>query len=364
MMWKQAPTLLVVSIVTVVIWLFAEGENVQRADVVATVQVVPASNAGLIAWVESETPWDGRVALKISGATVGIDAVRDRLRQPLLLPPGVDGFSSSPGNHTLDLRTMLRILPEIRETGVSIEECEPRIIVAHVDVIESVELPVKVEVADAEVEGLPEANPTRIMVQIPSLVRSRLTPESALIARVSAEAVRSLGRGRRETLPAVTLDLPPELIGSRGVRITTPTARVSLTLRERTASELIPSVPVHFRVAPGQLARWQISIPESDQYLRDVRVTGPSEEIEKIRKGDLRIIAMVTLSAQELAAGISSKAATFTDLPSSLQFQVEDPIVALEIRPIPDGSNPANGALTPDRPGPSDVEGPPAPDDD
>lgn len=357
-MWKQAPTLLVVTVVAIVIWLFAEGENVQRAEVVATVQVVPASTAGLLTWIESDTPWDGRVTVKISGATVGIDAVRDRLRQPLLLTPGAEGFSSTPGNHTLDLRTMLRLFPEIRETGVSIEECEPRVLVAHVDVIETVELPVRVEVADAEVEGLPEANPTRIMVHVPSLVRPKLTPDSALIARVSAEAVRGLGRGRRETLPAVTLDLPPELVGSRGVRITTPTARVSLTLRERTATELLPSVPVQIRVAPGQLARWQIIIPETDQYLRDVRITGPSEEIEKIRKGDLRIIAMVTLSAQELTAGITSKAATFSDLPTTLQFQVEDPIVALEIRPIPE--NPPGA--TPGRTGPSGEESRPAPD--
>jgi hypothetical protein len=98
---------------------------------------------------------------------------------------------------------------------------------------------------------------------------------------------------------------------------------------------------VHIRVAPGQLARWQISIPENDQFLRDVRVTGPSEEIERIRKGELRIIAMVALSSQELQAGITSKAASFSDLPSSLQFLVEDPIVALEIRPIGDqGANP------------------------
>ncbi len=363
-MLKQAPALLIVTIVTVVIWLFAEGENVQRADVVATVQIAPTTTGGLLAWVESDSPWDGRVSLKVSGSTVGIEAVRARLRQPIVFTPGIEGFSSAPGSRLIDLRSMLRQFPEIRESGVSIEEADPRSIAAHVDVLQSVELPVRVEVTGAEVEGLPEANPPRIAVMVPSLVRSRLTPDSALVARVGAEAVRGLASGRRETLPSVALDVPAELVGVRGVRISTPTARVSLTLRERTVTEVVPSVPVQIRVAPGQLSRWQITIPESDQFLRDVRVTGPSEEIERIRKGELRIIAMVTLSAQELASGITSKAATFTELPTSLQFQVEDPIVSIEVRPIPEGSNGATPGRTGGPGGPSDEESRPAPDED
>ncbi|MBX3362780.1 MAG: hypothetical protein KF705_15260 [Phycisphaeraceae bacterium] len=346
-MLKHAPTLIIVTIVTAVIWLFAEGENVQRAEIVASMQVVPGSTPGLITWVESDTLWDGRVLLRASGATVGIDRLRDRLRQPVLISPGTDGFSLAPGNQTLDLRSLLRQFPEIRETGVSIEECEPRTIVAHVDVVETIELPVRVDVADAEVEGLAEANPARISVQVPSLAKGRLAPDAALLARIGTDAVRGLGRGRRETLPSVVLELPPELLGVRGVRLSSPTTRVSLTLRERTVTELVPSVPVHIRVAPGQLAKWQITIPENDQFLRDVRVTGPSEEIERIRKGELRIIAMVALSSQELQSGITSKAASFSDLPSTLQFQIEDPIVSLEIRPI--GEN----GVTPSRTGPS-----------
>jgi len=346
-MLKQWPTILVVSLVTVVIWLFAEGENIRRDSIVATVQVVPPANSNIVAWVQSDSPWDGRVTVNLSGPTIGIDNARARLRQPILLTPGVEGFSAAPGDHTLDLRTLLRSVPELRVTGVSVEATEPRTIVAHADVLESVELPVRVEIAAAELDGVPEPNPARVQIQLPSLARSRVTADTALIVRLGPETLAGLARGRRETIQAAPFELPPELMGIRGIRLGAPSARVSLTLRERTASEVLASVPVQIRIAPVNLARYRVSIAEADQFLRDVRVTGPSEEIARIRRGELRVIAMVTLSAQELASGITSKAATFTDLPTSLQFQVEDPIITLEIKPIPES--------TPNGSGPSDA---------
>lgn len=339
-MLKQGPTILVVTLVTLVIWLFAEGENIRRDSLVATVQIVPPANSNMVAWVQGDAPWDGRVSISASGATIGIDNLRARLRQPVLLTPGMDGFSSTPGDHALDLRTLLRALPELRETGVSIEETEPRTIIAHADVLETIELPIKVEVAAAELDGAPEPNPARVSMQIPSLARSRLTPDTSLIARIGPDLIAGIVRGRRETIQAVPIELPQELQGVRGYKLAVPSARVALTLRERTATEVIPSVPVQIRIAPVQLDRWRVTIPESDQFLRDVRITGPSEEIDRIRRGDLRVIAMVTLSAQELASRITSKAATFSELPTSLQFQVEDPIVALSITPVPESPSP------------------------
>ena len=350
-MLKQGPTILVVSLVTLVIWLFAEGENVRRDTVVATVQVVPPANSNIVAWVQGDTPWDGRVNVTLSGPTIGIDNVRARLRQPILLTPGMEGFNPAPGDHTLELRTLLRSVPDIRETGVSVEETEPRTIVAHADVLQMIEIPVRVEVAAAELDGAPEPNVSRVQVQIPSLARSRITPDTALILRLGPELLATLARGRRETVQAVPFELPPELTGVRGFRLSVPTARVSLTLKERTTSWTIPSVPVQIRIAPGQLTRYRVAIPETDQFLRDVKVTGPSEEIAKIRAGELRVIAMITLSDRDLTSGITSKAATFTDFPTTLQFQVEDPIISLDIKPIPDAL--PNGVPTPGGPAPN-----------
>lgn len=347
-MLRHGQTILVVTLVSVIIWLFAEGENVQRVTLEATLQVVPSASGNVIAWVESDTPWDGHITLSVSGSTAGIDELRDRLRQPILISPGIDGFSATPGNQTLDIRSLVRAAAAVRETGVAIEETEPRTIVAHADVLEPVELPIRVEIADAEIDGVPEANPPRAIMQVPSLAKERLTTETVLFARLGPDIIRGLTRGRRETIQAVPIEAPPELTGVRGLRIAPLSTRVSFTLREKTATEVIPSVPVHLRIAPVQFNKWVVSIPESDQFLRDVTVTGPSQEIARIRSGDLRIIAMVTLSAQDLASGITSKQVTFSDLPLTLQFQVEDPIVNLEIRPLVDpASTPAPGGSGP-----------------
>ncbi|MEA5557685.1 YbbR-like domain-containing protein [Nodularia spumigena] len=345
-MLRHGQTLLVVSIVSVVIWLFAEGENVRRSQLPATLQIASGTDGRLVTWVEGNTPWDGRITINASGTTAGLDQLRDRLRQPTIFSPGTEGFPSTPGDHTLDLRALLRTLRDVRETGVAIESTEPASLLVHVDLLESVELPVRVEVPDAEIDGVPEATPARVSLTLPSLVRQRLLPETTLVARIGPDVLRGLSRGRRETIQSVALELPTELAATpRGVRLTPPAVRVALTLRERTATEVLPTVPVQIRVAPIQLARWQIIIPEADQFLQDVRVTGPSDEIERIRRGELRVIAVVSLSAQELASRITSKQVSFSDFPTTLQFQVEDPIITLEIREIPGAtiSNPPGG---------------------
>jgi hypothetical protein len=354
-MLRHGQTILVVSLVSVVIWLFAEGENVRRSQLPATLQIASGTDGRLVTWVEGATPWDGRITINASGTTAGLDQLRDRLRQPTIFTPGTEGFPSTPGDHTLDLRALLRTLRDVRETGVAIESTEPASLLVHVDILESVELPVRVEVPDAEIDGVPEATPPRVALTLPSLVRQRLLPDTNLIARVGPDVIRGLNRGRRETIQSVALELPAELAATpRGVRLTPPSVRVALTLRERTATEVLPTVPVQIRVAPIQLARWQIIIPETDQFLQDVRVTGPSDEIERIRRGELRVIAVVSLSAQELASRITSKQVSFSDFPTSLQFQVEDPIITLEIREINGAAttNPTGGAAPDPNPQP------------
>src|SRR5204863_1756520 len=127
------------------------------------------------------------------------------------------------------------------------------------------------------------------------------------IARVDPAALARLTPTRKATLNGVRLVPPPELASIARLRIEPAAVDVALTLRTKTASIKVPSVPVHIRIAPGELSKWDIEIPEQDRFLTDVTVSGPSELVKQIQDKTVPLVATVSLSFEELERNISAK---------------------------------------------------------
>src|SRR5438094_723468 len=83
-----------------------------------------------------------------------------------------------------------------------------------------------------------------------------------------AAALARLNPGRKETITGVRLAPAAGLAAIPRLRIVEPTTvDISLTLRSKTATIKIASVPVHVRIAPSELNKWDIEIPEQDRFL-------------------------------------------------------------------------------------------------
>ncbi|KAA0214669.1 MAG: hypothetical protein EDM82_09520 [Cyanobacteria bacterium CYA] len=109
---------------------------------------------------------------------------------------------------------------------------------------------------------------------------------------------------------------------------------VTLTLRSRTETEVLPTVPVQVRVAPTELSRFDISIPEEDRFLHDVTVRGPSTAIERMRNDPtLRPVAVIALTFEELERGLTAKDALILFPPGleGLEATADDVNVSLSI---------------------------------
>jgi len=330
-MIERVQTFALVTIVTLLIWAFAEVQSLRSADLAATIRITPSGAARMIRIADDE--WTDSVRVQVEGANAAVDDVEEKLARAVSV-----SAPQEPGLHSIDLRDVLRHSEAFAESGVTIAEVDPPVVRIEVVEIIQAELPIVVVVPEGQVDTLPAPNPTVATLSYPADAAGELGDGPTLTAQIGAERLADLTPGRAERLTGVRLDPPAGLIGLEGVRINPPQVEVTLTLRSTTQSIVVPSVPVRIELALVEAGNWIVE-PDSasDRFLRDVRVTGPSDVVDRIESGDLRVPARIVLSFSELEEavsgdGIIEKQAAFGDLPSLIRFEADDRLIRLRVR--------------------------------
>jgi hypothetical protein len=338
-MWNFIKTFVLVSLVTVVIWVFAESESLSTAEVRSVeISMLPAPGAKQMVELAQDSPAVHgnivRVDMLLEGPTAALEVAQRVLRNPIAVNPGVEGFSIEPGRHIVDLQTVLRNHPDLKlgSSGVSIKNISPETVDVTIDELVSRPVRIDIDVPGAELDGPAELKTTAATVMIPQSQAGKVTENTSVIARIDPAALTRLNPGRKETITGVRLVAPPELSSIQRLKIDPPTVDIALTLRTKAASVKVPSVPVHVRIAPGELSKWDIEIPEQDRFLTDVVVSGPSDQVKQVQDKTVPLVATVALSFEELERAIPSKDAVFCDLPTQLHFDVANKTVRLKIK--------------------------------
>lgn len=332
-----------VSVVTALIWAFAEAESLRTVEVSADLLFEPETsqdrrvvdivdpNSPPEAPVALPAPASARVSVQLEGSAEAVDVVARRLRRGALrVRPGVAGLPSESGLYTVRFRDLLAGHPELQTQGVSIRKTEPDSVRVWVDELQTRELRVNVRTPEG-VEGLAEARPGVVRVSAPARAMRRLAADAAATAIIDQRAIESLVPGRREAVPNVRVTPPAELAGGGRLVIEPPTVEVLLTASARQSSTKLVSVPVHIRIAPSEMAKFDVQVADSDRALIDVTVSGPVDLIRQIEDKTLPVVAVVPLSFEELERQIASKEAVFSFMPTSLKFEAANRVVRLTI---------------------------------
>ncbi|MBS0190166.1 MAG: hypothetical protein U0573_01430 [Phycisphaerales bacterium] len=335
-MLDRIKTILLVSIVTLLVWIFAEAESLQRRELHFKVQFV--SDAPTDRFIESDSSPDGQNSLKVyfSGSAAalsqaeGFAAASDK--NPVKLSIGNPAIPATPGENVVELRDALRNVPQFAGLGLSIERVEPPSLRVRIDNLEARIAHIAVKAGETPLEGVPEAKPATAKLYFPAELASRVGSSPEVFATLRADDIGRLVPGKQEVIPQVRLEPPAALQGVPGVRLEPPAAQVTLTLRARQATTELTGVPVQVRVAPGELSRWEISMPEQDRFIPKVTVSGPADLIDQIKRSELKIVATVSLSFEDLEKGIGQKEITFCDLPSLLKFETDTRLVRVSIK--------------------------------
>jgi len=328
---EHVKTALLVTLVTVVIWVFSESESLtsRPVRVEASFDIEPKDDRSLRV---IDPAWKERIDAAIEGTTAAVSEAETVLRRPVRFQLGAPGIPTDLGEHAVDLATALRGLPDLQGKPVTIVRADPATIRVRVDQLATRELKVVVDApAGTRFDGLPEARPATIKISLPES-DARLLDESAVaFARLNPETLTRIVPGRRETISNVSVEPPPLVTGPR-TRLSPQRVDVDLTLQSRTGTLTLASVPVFILIAAVEYERWDIAVAPEDRFITDVKVSGPSAEIDKIRRGETRVTAKVELTFDELERAISSKEAIFTQVPTELAFTADNLRVRLQIR--------------------------------
>lgn len=348
-MLTHLKTAILVTLVTILIWVFAEAESLTSRSVPAQVTVESEPDSDLVVEVLDGQGWQKRADVVFEGSTAAVAEAEAALRRPVRLRPGMEGVPATPGEQTLDLFTAMRAWPEVRTKGVTIVRVDPPNLRIRVSEIVSREVKVTAEVPGSELEGAPDVKPTTATIYLPTTDLPLLKPDSAVRARVLPERVMQLVPGKRETISNVVLEPPAELQNSKHLKIQPRVAEVALTLRSRVAVHTLPSVPVTVVLAAREYARWEITVPDGDQFITDVKVSGPVDLIDQVKRGGISVTAQVVLTFDELERGIASKDVLFSSIPpaAELQYNADNTKVRLRIKRREPGVEPGNGTKTP-----------------
>lgn len=333
---SQLKAALIAILVAVLVWLFAEGESLATRTVDMTVSLHSDPGGDLV--IKPEDPnFRGVARVRLEATTRLLDTVANAVGDRLVLTPGTPGVPTEPGERrVVDLREALSNLPELKGLGSTVVDVQPRQIVVRVTRLVTREMPVRVELPqgfDLPLDGEPTLATGTVMVRAPEQALAAIPEGTFIPAKVSEEQVRRLKSDGPQTVTA-TAQLPVGLRSVTPVTLTPETLGVTLRIRSRVETLKLATVPVWYSLPPTEDGgKWNVQV--QDKFLSDVSITGPSEEIQRIRAGQAGVKAVVELSSDDLSKGVTSKQATFTGLPAGLSANAPSTTVRLRISQRP-----------------------------
>jgi len=287
---QKIETFIVVTVITVLVWLYAEGRNVtEYVNEPIRVQFVPADDSGFTVSPDDEQ----RIQITYEGSTATKQALEALLDSgPIKIPIAED----DPAEVIFQTR---RNESKLADLGIQVTRVEPERRLVKIRRVVTVTMPIDVRVEGVELTGVPTVEPREVAVKLPSTLAD-LARELPLEVTLTAADLSSLRPGEPGTVQAkVAL---PEVLRGQDVDLPIRAATVALTIRKQTRTITLTSVPIHLNLPPLLLDQYRIRLPDDQQVLREVQLTGPADGIHEIESKQCRVWAEIRPSAEDLEA--------------------------------------------------------------
>jgi hypothetical protein len=333
---SQLKAAVIAVVVAVLVWIFAEGESLATRSIDMTVAIA-SDPAGDLIIRPVDPNFRGIARVRLEATVRMLDTVTAAVGEKITLTPGTPGVPNEPGDQrVIDLREVMSNLPELKGYGSTVADVQPKSIVVSVTRLVTRDLPVRLEMpagVNVPLDGEPTLALKTATIRGPEPALAAIPEGSVLVARVTEEQLRRLKSDGPQTI-AAQLQVPLGLRSASPVTLVPETVNVTLRFRSSVETLKLATVPVWFSMPPTEdNGRWGVQI--QDKFLSDVTLSGPSEEIARVRAGQTLVKAMVELSSDDLSKGITSKQATFVGLPPSLSVSAPSTTVRVKISTRP-----------------------------
>ncbi|MCA9277942.1 MAG: hypothetical protein H6815_04050 [Phycisphaeraceae bacterium] len=330
---QHVRTIIIVTIVTLFIWVYAESESLRRVSRDVTIRVVAPTDHTKIVWLDPNRQTSTDVTLSLQGSTAALDMMRSRLTAPIELTPGEIGVPASVGTHDLLLRDVLRQLPRFERAGVTLDSVQPPSLSMHIEELVPVQATVRVQLP-AGISATVNVTPPTVTIHVPQRLAKTLGDEPTITAQVPVERIpNTIGDA---VLNGVRLIAPTSIaadVAQGFARIDPPAVDLGVKVREKTTTETINQVPIQLGVPADALDEYKVEFVSAN-YLTDVRVTGSPEAIAQLkqRTGSISLFAYVPLLYDDLREGEIDGTIVFGNLQiEGVRIESNTPTVRLRV---------------------------------
>ena len=289
--WQEVQSYLVVAVVTVLIWLYAEANTLSEESLSATIKFVGAPDLYI------EQPDNFRATLTYLSPTGQRSAVQTLAQKTFELRIHDDPHSDDPQQNVL-LKERLAGYDPLKKLGVTIKAVQPPSMAIKVHRLVTKTLAIRVVGADVQFSSEPSTNPSEAIVKLPAKTLRKfehLTLETRL--------PRGLGVGVSADTRECEIELTPELRntlpGNYRPEVNPPTTTVTFTVKDLNESETL-FIPVWILLPPDAVGKYSTKI---DGMTIPIKLKGPSDVIERIKADPTKVEVYVRLDADQLHDG-------------------------------------------------------------
>jgi len=293
--WARVESVVIVTVVTVLIWLYAERESVRRGELTAQVRLIAPVGQNL-----AINPDRFNVTIAYRCSTSQEQRLKNAVAEPLNLEVEADPTDSF---RFISLRERIIRNPSIAGLGIEIDNVTPEGQQVSIVRLTTVRMPIRVNAEEYELEGPPTLEPDEAEVQLPLVAAAAAADQHLEVRLRDADGVITPGQTYRKRLPIVA---PPQLPPPS--KIVPQAADVSFTIATQTQQLTLKSVRILIAAPWKLLAEYSVELPNDLLVLPEpVEVTGQSDKIQKLAEAPDQVVAVLRLTGEDFARGITSK---------------------------------------------------------
>lgn len=311
-MLERIKSFLLISVIALTIWLFAEAESLSSYSGITRVQFI--SGEGSNRTVRVADGFSGSVSVEVEGSRVAIDRAREILSAGVRLELGKTGVPFVDGAHSVNLVEAIQAYRPLAAAGVQVTSVSPQNVSLRITELETRQVPVDASLPGVQIVGAIRITPESLPVRLPRSEWEAMKEPLRLVVRLGDEQIARLPAGgvarveARALAPASTSGVDPFPTGAGNAVVS-----LEFTVKDRNATAQFAAVPVQVLLPPIEAGVWRVQIESQDQFLT-LEATGPSETIERLQAADAPLIALLALSSDDLERGIASKEVSFGQL--------------------------------------------------
>ncbi|MEM6457760.1 MAG: hypothetical protein AAF710_00035 [Planctomycetota bacterium] len=291
--FEAIQTFIVVSIISVLVWVYAENENVKvypKESVLVRFVAPPRENLSI-------APQERQVLVTIRGNTAQAQQFRELVKsQPIELTVSHDPTNP---NDPADARHTVLLAQRLAETelarlGVNLLEIDPPSLEIDIHRLVDVRVPIRIVAADLQTspDQPPVAEPSEVRLTVPAYLADAAATLAAS-ARLDKATIDTDASGVSQRA-VVTVEVPPTL-RSPLTTLHDKSVDVTFTIEKLTDTLTIPQRSVRIAYAPDLVSDRTPQIAPEDRTVTNITLSGPKDAIDALGNADSAQITAVAL---------------------------------------------------------------------